>query len=106
MSAGITEKTLYNWINKGKEAIECDEEDNPYRDFVVQLWKVEAEKVMRCLDVISGESPQWKAHMAILERRWRKFFGQDAGIIHEMGEKLKDLEEIIKRLQASHANPV
>jgi IS30 family transposase len=94
--AGITERTIYNWLKWG----ERDSDDNlitMWSEFFHAVKDAEAKKVKEHLRVIESCPERWQARMTILERRWREDFSADATQLQEIKDifaylKLKDLK--------------
>jgi transposase len=97
-AAGVRESTLYNWINRGEDALavaqekvddetevavkDCPEADQPYVDFVESLKKAEASaEVWHLGNIRRHASRNWTASAWYLERTKRDRYGrgQDGG---------------------------
>jgi hypothetical protein len=91
-SARICEKTLYTWINKGKADREAGIESE-YLDLLQGIKEVEANKVRKLEANIEMGIERWQSQAWLLERRWRQYFGADAGIIAELQQTFNDLKD-------------
>jgi hypothetical protein len=90
--AGITEKTFYNYMNKGKEIMARREEDPSYQmsawddyyvAFVQAVQDAEDEIKRRHLENIEQHSiTKWQASAWILERRWPEEFSLRTEVKH------------------------
>lgn len=99
--ARIAESTLYEWLRIGKE----DKEKGINSMFVQlseDLVNAEAMKVAEHLQNIEGGDKSSKGRMWILERRWRKYFGQDSLFYQELLERASKIEEAFKRLMETN----
>ena len=86
--AGICYVTFMNWRNKA----EIDKIPE-YVEFFRELKEVEGETALRWLAVIDKamDDDQWTAASWKLERRYNKYFSNNAAVI-EMNERLDKLE--------------
>jgi transposase len=71
-AAGISESTLYRWLERGAE-----EKRGVYRDFREAVRRAEAESEVHAVAVIRrAMSDDWRAALALIERRhperWRR----------------------------------
>ncbi len=75
--AGISERTLYNWVERGESG------EEPYADFLQAMKSAEAESEADLLEEIRGAQPAvpgeggrgadlWQAKAWVMERRWPK----------------------------------
>lgn len=90
-AAGICEKTLYNWMDRGIKDLEAEIE-SPFRNLLQCIKAVEAENQERLLRKIEIGAPGWQGSAWILERRWRALFGVHGDEIRLMMEKLDAME--------------
>jgi hypothetical protein len=74
-AVGINEQTLYNWINRGKEA---KRSTNQYYGFLEDYKKAKSKSVVRNVAVIEkyARDKDWKAAAWLLERRYPDLFGK------------------------------
>jgi transposase len=74
-AVGINEHTLYNWINRGKEA---QRKTNHYFQFLQDYKKAKSKSVVRNVAVIEkyAKEKDWKAAAWLLERRYPDQFGK------------------------------
>ena len=86
-SVGISEQTLYNWIKKAKNA------DSPeHVEFYIGLREASAACEMRYLSLISEHAEvDWRAAMAILERRFSKDWGKKIHVETDWDKQIRDL---------------
>jgi hypothetical protein len=86
---GISEFTLYHWINIGKkhlsEGIESD-----YTFFSKGIKEAERNKIIEHTTKIADNVDRWQADAWMLERRWHKHFGANAQL-NELNKKLDQL---------------
>ncbi len=93
-SSGITYGMLMDWLDKGQEDI-----DNglisDYAKFFVDVRN--REMVLMCghIDNISNKVKKWKADAWILERRWPKYYGNNA-LLQDLTERINLLERRAK----------
>jgi hypothetical protein len=104
-SARICERTLYYWIESGRNDFK-EGNDTVFAQLLQDILETEAEKMGEHLDAIEGGHIAWRGRLAILERRWRKFFGADAGIIQELLELITKLKEDIANLKANQGKGI
>lgn len=97
---GISEKTLYNWLEKG-EAHQNDGIDSEYTVFLQAIKKAERERMKKHLDIIADRPERWTADAWILERRWSKYFGNNSQLI-ELNNRLAKLEQGEKHEEESN----
>jgi len=98
--ARVCERTFYNWMTRGKEDIQAGK-NTEFAQLVQDVLNVESLKITQHLDSIENGHVAWRGRLAILERRWRKFFGADAGIIQELLELITKLKQDINQLKAN-----
>lgn len=96
--ARISEKTLYEWIKKGNDDIKNGRRTN-FATLVEDILEAEGQKIISHLDAIEGGEDSWRGRLAILERRWRKFFGVDAGIIQDLMDNITKLRQDIDSMK-------
>lgn len=86
---GISEVTLYEWINKGKahlyEGIESD-----YSIFAKAIKRAETNKMRGHCDNIADHVDKWQGDAWMLERRWHKHYSTNAGL-NELNSKMDKL---------------
>lgn len=87
---GISERTLFNWLEEGMRDIESDV-DSEYARFLQSIKKAEMQKVMEHTDIIAARPERWQADAWLLERRWYKYFASSVPVI-ELNERLERLE--------------
>ena len=90
LANGICEETLYAWLRTGiadqKAGI-----DSEYALFSEAIKSTEQKKIRHHFDKIDANIERWQADAWILERRWYKYFGQNAAVI-EFNKRLEQLE--------------
>jgi len=95
--ARICEGTLYNWLNKGKADLAAGI-NSEFVQLLKDITQAEHNKIQEHLEKIELNPTASKGRMWILERRWRKYFGQDAAFYQELLEKATRLDETLKKL--------
>lgn len=90
MANGISERTLYNWIDLGKEHLEHNIESN-YAKFLQDIKRAELTRIREHTDIIAARPERWQADAWLLERRWHKHFGPNAQL-NELNQRLERLE--------------
>ncbi len=88
---GIRERTLYAWIEQGKEEQDKDL-DTPLAKFSQDVKKIEQDRMKHHLEKLNDNVERWQSDAWILERRWHKHFGANV-LQREQEERLKVLEE-------------
>jgi hypothetical protein len=70
LAAGISERTLYDWINRGEDEVE------PYLQFLQALHMAEAEAQVKAVANWQAAMPEsWQACRDFLARRWPEDWG-------------------------------
>jgi transposase-like protein len=87
---GITEKTLYNWLDIAREH-QAEGIDSEYTIFLQDIKRAEMTRIREHSDMIAAKPERWQADAWILERRWHKHFGPNAAI-QELNNRLARLE--------------
>jgi hypothetical protein len=87
---GICLDTLYEWFKIGKEHSKLGISSD-YTIFSEALKRAEMQKVREHLDIISARPERWQADSWILERRWHKYFSNNASLI-DLNKRLSNLE--------------
>ncbi len=91
---GISERTLYCWLEEGVKDVEANIESE-YAEFLQAIKRAEMQKVMEHTDMIAAKPERWQADAWLLERRWPAHFGNNV--------LLKELNERVSKMQgASH----
>lgn len=88
---GISEATLYNWLNIGKADREAGN-DTPLAKFLEDLKKIEHDKIAHHSDKIDANVERWQADAWLLERRFYKHYGANVHL-HELEDRMKQVEE-------------
>lgn len=96
-SARICGNTLTNWMTQGKNDKNAGIHSD-YAQLLDDILDTEANKVMEHLTLIEAGHKTWQPRLKILERRWRKYFGQDASLYQELVDRALKIEEAFKRL--------
>jgi len=91
LANGISERTLYYWMELGAQHID-DEKSSDYATFLQSIKRAEMQKVMEHTDMIAAKPERWQADAWLLERRWQKYFGSNA-LLNEVNERLDRLEK-------------
>lgn len=89
--AGICEKTLYNWINQGKADKEAGV-DSEFLKLLQGIKKAEGDRMQALAQSIMSGVDRWQSCAWMLERRWRQFYGVDAGVIAEIQQTFNELK--------------
>lgn len=101
-AARISERVLYDWLEKGKQDIDAGVVSE-YSEFVHDIEQGLASRVKKHMVRINDGVQVWHSSAWMLERRWRKDFGQDAAIIQELESRLQKIESAVQR---SDDNPL
>lgn len=94
-AARICEKTMYTWLKRGQKDID-DNIESEWSLFLQDIKQAEMGRVGKHFNRINKGKKSWQANAWVLERRWRKNFGQDAAIIQELTSRLDSLEDKIR----------
>jgi len=86
---GISEPTLYAWINIGKQHLK-DGIESDYTMFIKSLKVAEMSRMMEHTDKIADHVDKWQADAWLLERRWHKDWSANAQL-NELNQKLDTL---------------
>jgi hypothetical protein len=100
--AGISESTLYKWLNQGKE----DEKTNNYTecyDFLVEFRLAESNKIFTLWDKINADK-NWQSKAWMLSRRWSKHFGENVGDIEALEAKLEEFKKALNAITTQMLN--
>lgn len=93
---GIRERTLYEWINQGRD--EQDQGlDTPLARFAQDIKKIEQQRIKHHMDKIDANVERWQGDAWILERRWYKYFGANVHL-NEIEKRLNVVEEKAKEV--------
>lgn len=95
-ACGISERTLTYWIAKGKDDIENSIESE-FAQFFLDIRSCELTKLKSHLTAIESMERGWQSRAWILTRRYAKHFGEHALQLEELTEKVKVLEELLKK---------
>lgn len=87
---GISEKTLYNWLDTAKEHQEQGI-DSDYTLFLQDIKRAEMQRIREHTDIIAARPERWQADAWMLERRWYKHYGSNAQL-NELNSRLSNLE--------------
>jgi len=88
---GIAEKTLYLWLELGKQHQE-EGIDSDYTVFLQGIKAAERSRIKEHNDNIASHVDKWQGDAWILERRWHKHYGSNAQL-NELNSKLDRLME-------------
>jgi hypothetical protein len=91
---GITDRTLYAWIEQGRDEMDRDL-DTPLSKFSQAIKQMEEKRIKHHLDKLNDNVERWQSDAWILERRWYKYFGANVHL-NEIERRLKDVEEKAK----------
>ena len=61
-------------------------------NFLQAIKSTESAKIRKLSENIEHGADKWQSSAWLLERRWRKYFGADAGIIAELQTTFNDLK--------------
>ena len=98
-AARISEQTLYTWLKQGAVDVAA-QKNTEYSNLLEDMHESECRKVVQHLDSIERQTKNWQARSWILERRWRKYFGVDAGLIQDLMEKQEKLQAMFEKYLA------
>lgn len=97
-ATGICKDTFYEWLKVARADRQAGK-DTEYTDFSDALKKIETDKIKHlCANVEAGVD-RWQSCAWLLERRWREYFGQDAGIIAELQATFAELKAKVEEQQ-------
>jgi uncharacterized membrane protein YheB (UPF0754 family) len=88
--ARIDRKSIYNWMETGKEDI-AKNIDSEYAEFFHNIKQIRAKNAIFLMQDVMGREKNWQAIAWILERTFREDFGDKAAEI-EIRERLDQLE--------------
>lgn len=89
---GISERTLFNWLEEGTKDLEANI-DSEFARFLQSIKRAEMQKVVEHTDIIAARPERWQADAWLLERRWYKYFASSVPVI-ELSERLERLERL------------
>ena len=89
--AGICEKTLYNWLNKAKADKEAGIESE-HLSLLQDIKRIEGARMQALAQSVMMGVDRWQSCAWMLERRWRQFYGADAGVIAELQATFAELK--------------
>lgn len=95
-AARVNERTMYIWLEKGADDVAA-ERDTEYSRFIQDIEAAVAGRLEKHMNRINGGDKVWHSSAWMLERRWRKDFGQDAQVINELEERLQKLESTLQK---------
>lgn len=87
---GISEKTLYNWLEISKKH-QDDGIESDYTIFLQDIKRAEMQRIREHTDIIAARPERWQADAWMLERRWHKHYGPNAQL-NELNSRLARLE--------------
>ncbi len=93
-AVGLSEKTLEEWLAKGKKDL-LNDIDSKFARFTLAVRQAELEKVVDHMQAIETMQKGWQARAWILTRRYAKYFGEHAFQIEELEAKVKVLENML-----------
>lgn len=94
---GISEKTLYLWLDQGRQDREAGVESD-FAIFLQDIKKAERARIKEHKDNIAGGREMWTCDAWMLERRWWKHYSKSAPIL--------DFEARLKKMEEGHSNEV
>lgn len=86
---GISEKTLYVWIDIGKQH-QIEGIESEYTLFLQGIKAAEKTRIKQHSENIATHADKWQADAWILERRWHKHYSTNAAL-NELNSKLDKL---------------
>jgi hypothetical protein len=95
--AGITERTIYNWLERGEREAD-DGLITDFTEFFHAIKKAEAKKVKEHFNLIDECAERWQARAWALERRWKKDFSAQS----YDADKDKTINSLLEIYQAEH----
>lgn len=90
---GISERTLYYWLKRGTEDMDSGI-DTEFSKFLQSLRKIEAQRIIECLDKIKVSATGHRGCQWLLEHVFWKYFSSNAAIL-ELSEQLEELKHDI-----------
>lgn len=91
LANGISEQTLYNWIDVAKYHLDQGI-DSDYTTFFEDIKRAEMVRIREHSDMIASKPERWQADAWMLERRWHKHYGPNAQL-NELNHKLDRLAD-------------
>ncbi len=88
---GISEKTLYLWLDQGRQDREANIESD-FATFLQDIKKAERERIKKHKSKIDAGDDKWTCDAWMLERRWWKHYSKSAPIL-DFESRLKKMEE-------------
>jgi hypothetical protein len=96
--SGISEKTIYTWLEKGK-ADEKEGNDTKFARFLHDFKKHKGSYDFKNIDIISeAAETQWQAAAWMLERRRPKEFGRNISTIKDVKFQHENRDDFITQL--------
>lgn len=99
LANGISEQTLYNWIDIAKHHLN-EGIDSDYTRFFEDIKRAEMTRIREHSDMIAAKPERWQADAWLLERRWYKHFGSNSQL-NDLNLKLDRLAESETKTDAS-----
>lgn len=93
-ASGITHGMLMDWMDRGQNDIE-NNIISDYARFFVDVRDKEMQLMCSHLENISNKVKKWKADAWILERRWPKYYGNNA-LLQDLTDRINLLERRAK----------
>lgn len=88
---GITEKTLYNWIDIARKH-QSEGLNSEYTVFLQDIKRAEMNRIIEHNNNISYHVDKWQGDAWILERRWHKHYSANAPVI-ELNKRMDKIEQ-------------
>jgi len=98
---GISERTLYYWLDKGREHRECGTQ-SIYSKLLQDIKRAERDRISEHRENINAGREMWTCDAWMLERRWWKHYSKSAPIL-DFEARLKKMEES-KGIEDGEAN--
>jgi|SRR6267154_159808 len=89
LANGISEATLYNWLDVAKHHM-SQGIDSGYSRFLEDIKKAEMKRILESSNMIAAMPERWQSHAWLLERRWHKHYGPNA----QLGELNMKLDQL------------
>ena len=106
MSAGISERSYYDYMKQGDEDLSCDRK-TIFAQFAYEVKEAEAKSQLEIINIIKkAAKKEWTAAAWIAERRWPALFGKRSDVPPMINQILIDLREKGRMLIASHSDNI
>lgn len=95
-AARVSERVLYDWLERGREDFDAGL-TTEFSEFLHDIEQGLAGRLKKHMIRINEGAQVWHSSAWMLERRWRKDFGQDAAMVEELTNRLGKLEALLQK---------